>query len=326
MKICVYGAGAIGGHLAARLARGGAEVSVIARGPHLRAIQSNGLSVRAPDAEFTVKVSASDDPAALGAQHAVLVTVKSPALPSVAAGIAPLLGPDTPVVFVMNGIPWWYFDHHRGALEGKSIAELDPDDAIRTAIGPARSIGGVVYSACTVVSPGVIEVENPRNRLVLGEIDGRLSDRAEAIAAPLRAGGFGMELTTDIRTAIWAKLMMNLSSGPTSVLTQSAPGRMLTEPAVEIAVRQIYAEAIALARALGCTPEVDVEAAIAGSKRLAHKPSILQDLELGRPMEVATIFDAPLRLARIVGVPTPTLDLMVALARLRARAEGLYEG
>ncbi len=318
MKICVYGAGAIGGHLAARLARGGAEVSVIARGAHLAAIQADGLTVQAPDGHFTTKLAATDDPATLGPQEAVLVTVKSPSLPSVAAHIAPLLGPDTPVVFVINGIPWWYFDHHGGTLDGTRLPTLDPGDAVRTAIGPARSIGGVVYSACTVTAPGVVSVANPSNRLVLGELDNRLSARCEAIAAPLRAGGFGIEIAPDIRTAVWAKLMLNLASGPIAVLTQSAPRQNLREPAVEAAVRQIYAEGLAIAQALGCHPALDVEAAIAGSKRLAHKPSILQDLELGRPMEVATLFEAPLDLARMAGVATPMLDLLVALARLRA--------
>jgi 2-dehydropantoate 2-reductase len=324
VRICVFGAGAIGGHLAGRLARGGAEVSVVARGAHLAAIRADGLVVQAPDATFTSRVAATDDPAGLGVQDAVIVTVKAPALPSVAAAIAPLLGPETPVVFVMNGIPWWYFDQLGGALEGTRMASLDPGEAVRTAVGPERSIGGVVYSACTVVAPGVVEVENSRNRLVLGEIDGRVSERIEAIAAPLRAGGFAIDITPDIRTAVWAKLMMNMSGGPISVLTQSSPGRNLVEPAVEAAVRLVYAEGLAIARALGCDPVVDVEAAIAGSKRMAHKPSILQDLELGRPMEIPTIFDAPLELARLVGVATPTLDLLVALARLRARAAGLY--
>ncbi len=324
MRVCVFGAGAIGGHLAGRLARGGAEVSVVARGAHLAAIQADGLVVQAFDGTFTSRMTATADPAALGVQDAVIVTVKAPALPSVAAAIAPLLGPQTPVVFVMNGIPWWYFDRLGGAFDGTRIEGLDPGEAVRRAIGPARSIGGVVYSACTVVAPGVVAVDNPNNRLVLGEIDGLVSARAEAIAAPLRAGGFTVDITPDIRTAVWAKLMMNMSGGPISVLTQSSPGRNLVEPAVELAVRRVYAEGLAIARALGCDPVVDVEAALAGAKRLAHKPSILQDLELGRPMEVPTIFDAPLQLARLVGVETPTLDLLVAMARLRARAAGLY--
>jgi 2-dehydropantoate 2-reductase len=324
VKICVFGAGAIGGHLAARLARGGAEVSVVARGAHLAAIQARGLRVEAPDGAFQAAVSATSDPATLGPQDAVLITVKAPALASVAASIAPLLGPDTPVVFVMNGIPWWYFDQHGGALDGTRIDSLDPGDAVRRAIGPMRAIGGVVYSACTVTEPGVVLVEHDRNRLVLGELDGTISARAEAIAAPLRAGGFTMDVVADIRSAVWTKLIMNISSGPVAVLTQSAPRDNMTEPAVEMALRAVYAEGQAIAAALGRAPQVNVEAAIANSRKLAHKPSILQDLELGRPMEVATMFDAPLQLARLAGVATPTLDLLVALARLRARAAGLY--
>ena len=323
MKICVFGAGAIGGHLAARLAKGGAEVCVVARGAHLAAIQERGLSVRAPDGAFSAVVRASADPAELGPQDAVLVTTKAPALASVAETIGPLLRPDTPVVFALNGIPWWYFDGHGGALDGTRLEALDPGGAVRRAIGPARTLGCVVYSACTVVEPGVIHVEHARNRLVLGEPDGSVSARARAIAAALEAGGITMEIAADIRSAVWSKLLLNLASGPIAVLTGAAGQVNLTEPAIERAVRAIYAEGEAVARALGCTPVVDVGRSLANSRGNGHKPSILQDLELGRPMEVATIFDATLQLARLVGVPTPTLDFVVALARTRARTAGL---
>lgn len=326
MKICVFGAGAIGGHLAARLSRGGADVSVIARGAHLAAIQASGIEIRAPDETFIARVSATDDPASLGRQDAVLVTVKAPALASVAASIGPLLGPDTPVVFIINGIPWWYFDQHGGEFDGTRLDMLDPGGTVRAAIGPHRAIGGVVYSACTVVSPGVIHVEHVRNRLVLGELGGTISARAQAIAAPLTAGGIRMDVTGDIRSAVWSKLLLNLAAGPVSVLTQRGGQQNLLEPAIEAAVERIYAEGEAIARALGCTPRVDVVASLANSRASAHKPSILQDLELGRPMEVATIFDAPLALARLAGVSTPTLDLVVALARTRAKSAGLYSG
>jgi 2-dehydropantoate 2-reductase len=324
VKICVFGAGAIGGHLAARLARGGADVSVVARGAHLAAIQAQGLRIEAPGETFTQRLTATSDPATLGPQDAVLVTVKAPALGSVAASIAPLLKPDTPVVFVINGIPWWYFDHHGGKLDGIRLEALDPGGAVRTAIGPKRTIGGVVYSACTVVAPGVVHVDHTHNRLVLGELDGTISARAQAIAAPLTAGGFLMEVTPDIRSAVWSKLMLNMAVGPIAVLT-TQPGKIsLLEPAVEKAVRNIYAEAEAIARGLGCSPVFNAEQALANSRQGVHTPSILQDLELGRPMEVATIFDAPLKLARLAGVETPTLDLIVALARLRAKAAGLF--
>lgn len=326
MKICIFGGGAIGGHLAARLSRGGADVSVIARGANLAAIRSKGIRINAPDVSFHASVTASSDPVELGPQDAVLVTVKAPALGSVAAAIKPLLGPDTPVVFVINGIPWWYFDQHGGALDGTRLEALDPGGAVRAAIGPQRSIGGVVYSACTVTEPGVVHVEHARNRLVLGELDGSISARAQAIAAPLTEGGFRVDITPDIRSAVWSKLLLNLGAGPISVLTQSAGKQNLLEPAIEAAVERVFAEGEAIARALGCDPVSDVAASIANSRKSAHKPSILQDLELGRPMEVATIFDAPLHLARLAGVATPTLDLVVALARTRAKAAGLYAG
>ena len=174
MRVCVYGAGAIGGHLAVRLARGGAEVSVLARGPHLAAIQHDGLTVHTSEGQLHARVQASDDPKALGPQDAVLVTVKAPALPAVAAGIGPLLKPDTPVAFVMNGIPWFYFHGIGGALEGRRLPKIDPGDALWRAVGPERAIAGVVYAASAVIAPGVIELENPNSRVVLGEPDGAL--------------------------------------------------------------------------------------------------------------------------------------------------------
>jgi 2-dehydropantoate 2-reductase len=326
MRVCVFGAGAIGGHLAARLAVGGAEVSVVGRGAHLRAIAERGLRVRAPDREMHVHPRAAEDASALGPQDAVLVTAKAPALASVAAGIGPLLGPDTAVAFVMNGIPWWYFHGHGGPHDGRRLERIDPGGAAQAAIGTSRTVGAVIYSACEVVAPGEVEVEHDRNRLILGEPDGSMSARLEAIAAPLRAGGMRVDTTDRIRDWIWSKLLMNLSSGPVAVLTQSAPKDVYAEDAAVAAARAVYAEAGAIAAALGCTPQVDVEKQLGLSRGMTHKPSILQDLERGRPMEVESIFAAPLELARMAGVPTPTLDLLVALARVRARAAGLYAG
>ena len=324
MKVCIFGAGAIGGHVAARYARGGAEVSVVARGAYLEASRDKGLTIEAPDATFTERVRASADPAELGPQDAVIVTVKAPALPAVAAGIAPLLGPETPVVFAMNGIPWFYFDFHGGALDGHRLARLDPEGALRGAIGPRRAIAGVVYSACTVVEPGRIAVEHNRNRMVYGEPDNTISARCETIAEPLRKGGFRVDVTERMRDAIWEKLFLNLASGPLAVLAQSAPAGYASEPGVADAIRRIVAEGASIAHALGCRPAVDVEPQIERARTMTHKPSILQDLELGRPMEVDGIFAATLDLARLAGVQTPTLDLLIALLKTRARGAGLY--
>ena len=324
MKICVFGAGAVGGHIAGRIARGGADVSVIARGANLAAMQARGLEIRAADATFRVDVRAEQDPARLGPQDAVIVTLKAPSLPAMASAIRPLLGPETAVVFAMNGIPWWYFHKEGTVHEGHRLERLDPGGAVWDAIGPERAIGGVVNSACTVVEPGVIEVANPISRITVGEPDGSLSQRAEAIAAAMRAGGLESPVVPDIRTKIWTKLMLNVGSGPMGVLTQSPARLVFAEEACCIALRGIAREMEALSAAMGCPIKPDPEAQIVMSRKLSHTASIVQDLQLGRPMEVDAIFAVPLDLARLVGVETPTLDLLVALAQLRARAAGLY--
>ena len=326
MKVCVFGPGAIGGHLAARLAKGGADVSVVARGPHLAAIRRNGLTVRTTQGTLHARVHANDDPAALGPQDAVLVTVKAPALPAVAERIAPLLKPETPVVFVMNGIPWWYFFAHGGPLDGTQMPRIDPGGAIWNAVGPLRAIGGVVNAPSAVTEPGVVNVERDNNYLIMGEPDGSLSQRAEALAQTLRDGGLDARVTGDIRTAIWDKLISNLMTGPIAVLTQSGYRDFLSEPACMEAAQRVVLEAAAVAHALGCKPDPDPDTRLTRATGLPHRASILQDLELGRPMEVDAIFGMAVELARLVNVPTPTLDLLVALVKARARRAGLYEG
>lgn len=324
MKICIYGAGAIGGHLGVRLHRAGAEVSVLARGAHLAAIQANGLTVHAVDGVHHAPVRASADPAELGKQDAVFVTVKAPALPAVAASIGPLLGKDTPVAFVMNGIPWWYFDNLPGPHEGKSLPRIDPGDMLRRALGPGRAIGGVVYSASAVTSPGVVVVEQPKSRVILGEPDGTLSDRVLTLSGLISKGGISGEATPAIRNEIWNKLISNLAGGTLAVLTGCAPKGIYIEPATERAALRMMHEATAIAQALGADPGTNHALRINGQRSMDHKPSILQDFELGRPMEIDGMFDAPLALAHLAGVEVPTLELMVALCKLRARSAGLY--
>jgi 2-dehydropantoate 2-reductase len=324
MRACVYGAGAIGGHLAVRLAKGGADVSIIARGQHLAAIRANGLEVHAVDGVHKVKIQATDDPRQVGLVDAVFVTVKAPALPAVAAGIGPLLKPDTAVPFVMNGIPWWFFQHLGGPHDGRRLPRVDPDDVLLKAVGPDRAVGGVVYSASAVTAPGVIEVEQPKSRVVLGEPNGTLSPRVAAMAEIITKGGISGEATTEIRTEIWNKLISNLAGGTLAVLSGCAPKTVYTEPAAREAALLVMNEATAIAQALGARPGTNHDGRVKSQSAMDHKPSILQDLELGRPMEVDGMFDAPLVLARIAGVATPTLDLLVALCKLRARASGLY--
>ncbi len=324
MKVCVFGAGAIGGHLAGRLARGGAVVSAVARGEHLLAIQADGLRVQAPDADMHARIQASADPAALGPQDAVIVAVKAPALPQVAAAIGPLLRPDTAVAFVMNGIPWWYYHGHGGAEDGQRLPRLDPGGAVWDAVGPDRAVGGVVYSACTVTAPGVVHVESARSRLVLGEPCGPALPRTEALAEALRAGGLQVDVTDRIRDAVWAKLLLNLGGGPLGVLTGCAPRRFYAEEAIRDATRRVVAEGAAVARAMGCDVAPDVEGQIRNGAQSSHRSSILQDLDLGRPMEIDALLSVPLDMARAHGVATPTLDLLAAMVRARAREAGLY--
>lgn len=324
MKVCVFGAGAIGGHLAVRLAKGGAEVSVVARGGILDAIRSRGLTINAPDGPSTAHLRATDDPRDLGPQDAVIVTAKGHHLPGVAAGIAPLLGPDTPVAFVMNGIPWWYFDRHGGELEGHPLPALDPGGAIRRAVGVERTIGGVVYSACTVTEPGVIFVEHGSNRVILGEPDGTLSDRVKRLAAALEAGGLGAPVVPDIRREVWLKLVSNLSNGPLSLCTRQDVATTVSDPAIERFYRAALDEAAAVARALGQETRLDVDDRLRFGRALHHRASILQDLDAGKPVELDAMGIVPLHLARLVGVETPILDMWIAMARMVARHHGLY--
>jgi 2-dehydropantoate 2-reductase len=323
MRICVFGAGSVGGYLATSLALGGADVSVVARGAHLAAIRSNGLTVETPDGTINARLSASDNAADLGRQDAVIVTVKSPALPAVAASIAPLLGPDTPVAFVMNGIPWWYFYPH----EDRHLPRLDPNNVLWNTIGPQRAIGGVFWPACSVPAPGVVRLLSGAGRgTTFGEPDGSISPRIDAIAAAFRAADLPVTIAPNIRELIWQKLAFNLSAGPMCVLTQSPVRATHDEAALIDCSRRMVAEAEAIAAAMGFQLDIDMDRVVATNAQLAHRPSILQDLEAGRPMEIDALYSVPLDMARMHGIATPTLDLLVAMIKARARAAGLYSG
>jgi 2-dehydropantoate 2-reductase len=325
MRICVFGAGSVGGYLALYLSRGGAEVSVVARGAHLAAIRANGLTVESPDETLTVKIAASDNPAELGRQDLVLVTVKAPALPDVAAAIAPLLGPDTAVAFIMNGLPWWYFHAHGGALEGRQLPSLDPGGALWRAVGPDRAIGAVFWPACSVPAPGVVRlITGAEAGTVFGEPANTMTPRLHALAAAFRAGGLAVSLTADIRALIWRKLAFNLSAGPMCVLTETPVLDTHTETALIDCSGKVLHEAIAVAAAMGITLDLNIPAIAEMNKALAHRPSILQDLTAGRPMEIEALYGVPLEMARLAGVATPMLDILVGLIKVKARARGLY--
>ena len=326
MRICVYGAGAIGGNFAARLADAGNEVSIVARGAHLEAIRARGLTLLAGDRKIVAKVKASDRPAELGQQDAVLVTLKSSGHHALAEGVASLLGPDTPVAFVQNGIPWWY---GHGLANNRppapDLSRLDPGGAMARTVGMHRVVGAVVSSPNHVIEPGVIENEVPdRNILWVGEPDDRASPRIVALRRALQAAGIGSPATADIRYEIWHKLMANLT-GSTVCLLTGQPVHVQKTPLVNRLSRRAHAEALAVAAAHGVVLDDHPDLRY-GPKRVytSHRPSILQDYDLGRPMEVESIVRAPVAFARSAGLDTPTLDAIEAICVALAHAKGLY--
>jgi len=326
MRICVFGAGAIGGNFAARLADAGNEVSVVARAAHLEAIRAEGLTVIAGDRKIVAMVKASDRPADLGKQDIVISTLKANGLPALAEGVAPLLGPETGVVFAQNGIPWWYgrgLDKSRPAAP--DLSRLDPGGALARAVGYERAMGGTISSPNHVIEPGVVHNEQPeRNTLWVGEIDDAQTPRVEALRKALIAAGIASPPTKDIRYDVWHKLMANLT-GSTVCLILSQSNHVQKTPLINALCRRSHAEALAVAAAHGVklddSPDVRY-----GSKRayFDHRPSILQDYDLGRPMEIEAIVRAPLAFARSAGVPTPTLDVVEALTVSMAESKGLY--
>lgn len=326
MKVCIYGAGAVGCFLAARLHKGGADVSVVARGATREAIAANGIHVHTPDYNISARVKVAESASDLGVQDVVIVTVKSPALPSIVDGLKPLLGPDTAVAFVMNGIPWWYFHDFGGELAGRRLEKLDPGGFLWEAVGPQRALGGVIFCSCDVVEPGVIHAETAGPKLLLGEPSGQISERVEKLAALIRGDTLSVDVVDNIRTVIWSKLQMNMSSGLLGCLSNSPPREIYPDPACADAVRRIVHEVGAVARAVGCETTVDADQMLARTRDQGHRSSIVQDLEKGRAMEIDPMFELPLEMARMTNTPTPTLDFLVCLVKARARRAGAYTG
>jgi 2-dehydropantoate 2-reductase len=319
LRICIYGAGAIGGYLGAHFARAGADVSLIARGAHLAAIRAQGLTLEWPGERFTTHPHATDDPASLGPQDAVIVTVKAPSLPSVAGGLAPLLGPQTPVVFLTNGIPWWYFMGHGGKQDGRRLPLLDPGDVLWRAVGPERLIGGIAWPASALPSPGLVRMIGPPTRgCEIGTPDGREAPALAALAEAFADAGLKLTVNPTIRREIWRKLAFNLSAGPLCVLTTGAVRDTQAEPALVAASRALIAEAQALIHAMGQDVTIDADEIVAINARLPHRPSILQDLMAGRAMEIDALYSVPLDMARDAGVAMPMLEMLTALIRVRA--------
>ena len=324
MRICVFGAGAIGGYMGVKLAEAGADVSLVARGPHLAAMKSNGLRLIEETSETTVSPVASDDPEELGVQDYIIVTLKAHSVPGVVSKMAPLIGPNTTIVSGVNGVPWWYFHGVGGVLEGTRLASVDPGDAQWNGFGPDKVLGCVVYPAAEVVEPGVIKhIEG--NRFSLGEADGSKSDRAVALSKALMSAGLKAPVRPKLRDEIWVKLWGNLSLNPISALTHATLDVLCTDPGTRGVARGMMVEAQEIAEKLGVKFPIDVERRIDGGAAVgAHRTSMWQDLDQGRPMEIDALVKSVQELGVLTKTATPTIDTVLALIQLRAKTAGLY--
>ena len=310
-KVCVFGAGAVGSHMAAWLARGGLQVSMLARGASLAAINANGLRFESAQASFTVNPRASDDARALGEQDLVIVALKANALPGAAQAMLPLLGPRTAVVFAVNGIPWWYAP--------QELALLDPQRTLERTIGVERAIGCVVLSPNTLTAPGVVYSSAPVNRFLFGEPEGGISQRLRPWLEVLQPLLPGAEGTESIRSAIWSKLLMNVPESLLAMLTMSDAIDFMADPRIAALCDSLLIETAAVACAEGFDVDRDVALRRAQIGSVRHSPSMLQDLRKGRAVESDAQLHAVQALARRSGVATPLLDTLLPLLEQRVR-------
>jgi 2-dehydropantoate 2-reductase len=325
MKICIIGGGAIGTMIGARLGAADAAVTILTRRPFPN--EANGvqtLALTTPQERIAADVSVTRDASSVGPQDIVVVAVKTPDLPTVVDSVLPLLDEGTTVVFANNGIPWWYFYDGTDAIGGKQLPALDPKGGLWRDIGPQRSATAVIYALSTVPSPGTVHVENKISRILLGGSNERVNPHLQYLAQNLRSSSCVAEVSDRIRDIVWEKLAVLLATAPMAVLTQSAPRDFLSDAVCADIARKLMAEIVATARAIGRTAQVDIEAMIEFNKSVAHKPSILQDLENSRRMEIDAIFTLPCQLGREAGVNLPTMESISSLVKARARAAGLY--
>jgi len=325
MKIAIYGAGAIGGYLGALLADAGAEITLIARGPHLAAIREKGLALEMAGETTVRRIAATDDPAEAGPQDHVIVALKAHSVPAVVEAMQPLLGPQTAVVTAVNGVPWWYFHALEGPWRDRRLEAVDPGGRQWERIGPQRAIGCVVYPACDVPEPGLVRhIEG--DRFVLGEPSGEKTERVMALAEIMRQAGFKTPVKPGIRDEIWIKLWGNLCFNPVSALTGGTLEQIGTDPGTRALCRAMMVEAQAIGERLGVRFPIDVERRIDGAVAVgAHKTSMLQDLEKGRPLEIDALVTVVAELGRIVEVETPAIDTVLALVQQKAELAGLYQ-
>jgi 2-dehydropantoate 2-reductase len=324
MKICIYGAGAIGGYLGLMLKAGGADVSLIARGAHLEAIRANGLKLLIDGGERVARMTATADPAELGKQDYVIIALKSHQAWEAADKLKPLLGPDTAVVTAQNGIPWWYFHGFDGQYANLQLQSVDPDGRQWKSIGPERAIGCTVYPAAEIVAPGIIK-HIYGDRFGLGEPNRKETARVQALAEAFTAGGLKPKINPEIRNDIWLKLWGNLCFNPISALTHATLDIVATDPGTRMVSRKMMEESEKIARRIGVHFRVGIDRRIDGAAAVgAHRTSMLQDLEKKRPLELDALLTVVQELGRLVDVDTPIIDAVLALAQQMGRVAGVY--
>lgn len=321
MKVCVVGAGAIGGFLGARFAAAGHEVSLVARGAHLDALRAGGVTLVSQGKRSTFPVAASENPAEFGVQDTIFVALKAYSIREMLPKLASLVGETSVVVPAINGLPWWYFYREGGRFDGASVSCLDPDGSMFAALDPRHLIGCVVHASAEVTEPGVVTQSG--NTLVLGEPDGSSTERLAHLAGALRGAGFEVKVSAEIRTEVWVKLIGNLSYNPVAALTLARMDEIHENPALLDLMRAMMAEASAVAAAYGVRIQVSPDERIEMSKKIGRvKLSMHQDVERGRALEVDAIVGAVAELARKAGVETPMIDAVHALVRERGKHLG----
>ena len=324
MKVCIFGAGAIGGYLGVQLSLAGHDVALIARGQNLAAMRANGMRLLIDGEERVARPFCTDDPAEAGPQDYVIVALKSHQAYEVADRLAPLLGPETAVVTAMNGVPWWYFYKHGGPLADHQLDSVDAGGRQWRLIGPERAIGCVVYPATELVEPGVVK-HVYGDKFTLGEPDGTISGRCKRLAEALVEAGFQAPIRDNIRDDIWKKLWGNLCFNPLSALTGATLDIVATDPGTRDVARNMMREARTVGETLGVEFRIDLEKRIDGAAAVgAHKTSMLQDLEKGRALEIDALVTSVQELGRLAEVETPYIDAVLALIQQRARVLGLY--
>jgi 2-dehydropantoate 2-reductase len=326
MKVCIYGAGAIGGYLGVEFMRAGADVSLVARGAHLAAMRQNGLKLLIGGEERVVHPRCTDDPTELGEQDYLIICLKAHSITGVIDRMQPLLGPRTRIVTAFNGIPYWYFYRHGGRHEGSTLESIDPGGRQWRELGPERAIGCIVYPATEIEAPGVIR-HVYGNNFPLGEPSGEISPDVKSLSDLFVAAGMKAPVLDRIRDEIWLKLWGNVCLNPISALTHATLDVICTNPQTRALSKTIMLEAQAIAESFGVKFRVDVERRIEGARKVgAHKTSMLQDLERGRPMEIDPLVTVVQEMGRMTGIATPALDAVLALVSQRATFAGLYDG